>query len=259
MSKKKTQRESARQAAEKFAAQQAAKDNRTRNILIGVIAVVILALVGVGYMLVKESQKTLLSVFDGKAPAVATADGGIPFGGSPVTAGQTNEGAPELAVYLDFACPACGDFEMINAEDLRTMVEEGEATLIYHPVNILDHTADATGYSTRAANAMVEVAENAPEAVFDFVAILFEHQPGADGYSDEQIGELAAAAGVPEDVIANFSKGRYMEWVQQARQQASRDGMTGTPTVRVNGTIVPHTELNWAEPGAVREFVLADG
>src|SRR5690625_111206 len=106
MSKKKTQRESARQAAEKFAAQQAAKDNRTRNILIGVIAVVILALVGVGYMLVKESQKTLLSVFDGKAPAVATADGGIPFGGSPVTAGQTNEGAPELAVYLDFACPA---------------------------------------------------------------------------------------------------------------------------------------------------------
>lgn len=258
MSKKKNQRESARQAAEKFAAQNSAKDNRTRNILIGVIGVVILALVGVGFMLVKESQKTLLSVFEGEAPAVATESGGIPFGGSPVTAGKTNEGAPEVAVYLDFACPACGDFELINAEDLRTMVEDGEATLVYHPVNILDRTPDATGYSTRAANAMVEVAENAPDRVFDFVAILFENQPGGEGYTDEQIGEFAAAAGVPDEVIAKFSDGRYMDWVQQAREQASRDGMTGTPSLRVNGTIVPHTELNWAEPGAVREFVLAD-
>src|SRR5699024_12085217 len=72
MSKKNNnRRETARKEAERIAAKQAASDNRTRNILIGVIAVVVLALVGVGYMLVTESQKTVLSDFDGATPASA--------------------------------------------------------------------------------------------------------------------------------------------------------------------------------------------
>lgn len=259
MSKKKNQREAARAQAERFAAQQSAKDNRTRNILIAVIAAVILALVGVGFMLVKESQKTLLSVFDGEIPTVSDESGGIPFGGDDVTAGVVNDGAPELAVYLDFSCPACGDFELVNGEDLRSMAEAGEATVVYHPVNILDRSPDHTGYSTRAAAALAEISESSPEHAFDFVALLFENQVGGEGHSDEQIAEFARAVGVPDDVIAKLSEGRYMEWVQQARLQASRDGMTGTPTIGLDGDLIDYDDLNWAVPGAVREYVLAEG
>src|SRR5699024_11722808 len=107
MSKKNNnRRETARKEAERIAAKQAASDNRTRNILIGVIAVVVLALVGVGYMLVTESQKTVLSDFDGATPASADLHGGIPFGGSDATAGGRERGRPGDRGVRGFPWPA---------------------------------------------------------------------------------------------------------------------------------------------------------
>lgn len=252
MSKNTSAREAARREAERVAAKQSASDNRTRNILIAVIAVVVLALIGVGYMLVKESQKTVLSDFDGNVPAAADLHGGIPFGGPEATAGVENEGAPTLGVYADFQCPACAAFDEMNAQDIREMAQSGEATVVYHPVNILDNSGNSSGYSTRAANAFVEVVENAPDKALGFMEALFANQPGAEGLTDEQIGEIAAAAGVSDDVIAKFSDGRYTEWVDAARTQASRDGMRATPSVAFDGTI---EEFDWTVPGALRERV----
>lgn len=252
MSKTTDRRESARKQAERIAAKQAASDNRTRNILIVVIAVVVLALVGVGYMLVKESQKTILTDFAGAAPTSATLHGGIPFGGPDAVAGVENEGAPTVGIYADFLCPACAAFEQVNAADVREMAENGTATILYHPVNILDRSGDLTGYSTRAANAFVEVAENSPEHALAFMEELFANQPGAEGYTDEELGEIAASVGVSEDVTATFAEGTYIEWVDAARQQAQRDGMRGTPSVAINGKM---EEVEWSVPGALVERV----
>lgn len=250
MSKSQNSREAARKQAERIAAKQASSDNRTRNILITVIVVVILALVGVGYMLVKESQKTLLSDFEGVAPASADLHGGIPFGGPNAAAGVENDGAPKLGVYADFLCPHCATFDQINAEDIRALAENGDATIVYHPVNILDRSSDLSGYSTRSANAFVEVVENSPELALDFMEALFANQPGAEGYTDEQIGEIAQSVGVSADVVAKFSDGTYVEWVDVAKSQAQRDGMRGTPAVAFDGKI---EDFDWGVPGALRE------
>src|SRR5699024_11206743 len=225
MSKKNNnRRETARKEAERIAAKQAASDNRTRNILIGVIAVVVLALVGVGYMLVTESQKTVLSDFDGAPPASADLPGGIPFGGSNGTAGVANEAGPASAVYAGFLGPACAACDEANADEIRELAESGTATLVYRPVNILDSSGDLTGYSTRAANAFVEVVENSPEQALEFMEALFANQPDAEGYTDDELGEIAESVGVSADVTAKFSDGAYIEWVDTARQQAQRDG-----------------------------------
>lgn len=252
MSSNNNRRETARKEAERIAAKQSSKDNRTRNILIGVIAVVVLALVGVGYMLVKESQKTLLSDFEGTAPASADLHGGIPFGGADAVAGVENEGAPTVGVYADFHCPACAAFDEVNAEDIRELASSGTATVLYHPVNILDNSGDLTGYSTRSANAFVEVVENDPELALDFMETLFENQPAAEGYTDEQIAEIAASVGVSDDVISKFGDRTYVDWIQTARRQATRDGMQHTPSVAFDGKI---EDFDWRAPGALMERV----
>jgi len=250
MAKNTNPREAARREAERIAAKQAASDNRTRNILIGVIVVVILALVGVGYMLVKESQRTLLSEFEGPAPASSDLHGGIPFGGEGAVAGVENEGAPKVDIYADFHCPACKGFDEVNAEDIRDLASSGEANSVYHPVNILDRSGDLTGYSTRAANAFVEVVEHQPELALTFMEELFALQPGPEGYTDEQIAEIAVSVGVSEEVAAGFSEGTYAEWVQVAREQAARDGMRATPSVAFDGEI---EDFDWRVPGALAE------
>ncbi len=251
MSKKMSAREAARIEAERLA-KQSAGGNRTRNILIGLIVVAILAIVGVGYMLVKESQKTLLTDFDGETPAVALDNGGITFGGPDALPGVVNEGAPKADIYADFQCPACAGFDQVHAADIRAMITEGTANITYHPVNILDRTPDATGYATRAANAFLEVVENEPAKALDFMEALFTNQPGGEGLTNEQIGEVAASVGVGAETIAKFSEGTYTEWINAARAQASRDGMTHTPSVAFDGKF---RDFDWSVPGSLREEI----
>lgn len=257
MNKKLDRREAARKEAEKIAAKQSAADNRTRNILIAAIGVVVILLGFVAWMLVKESQKTLLSEFEGVAPAAGDLNGGISFGGPNAVAGETNPGATDLAVYADYLCSFCGLFEQANGPDIRAMVESGDATLIYHPVNLLDRTGE-TGYSTITANAFVEVVENAPELALDFSDALFANQPaeGSQLPTLDDIKALAESVGVSADVTAKFDAGTYIDWVNVAWNQARRDGVTGTPSVAVNGTMLQQGEVDFYTPGNLKAFVL---
>src|SRR5699024_571909 len=139
--------------------------------------------------------------------------GGIPFGAE--GAGSTNEGAPEVDIYLDFMCPYCGDFEQVNGPDLAQAAADGEATIIYHPLNYLDRFSEGTEYSTRTAAAFADVATEAPDQARDFMAALFAQQPeeGSAGLTDEEITEIAVEAGVPQDVADGMTDGTYTEWV----------------------------------------------
>src|SRR5690606_20988288 len=109
-------REAARREAERLAAKQKATESRNR-IVIAVVSVVVVALVVVaGVLRWRESQRTLLTGFEGARPAGSPDTGGITFG-SDLEAGSTNEGAPEVDVYVDFMCPACGQYDAVNRED----------------------------------------------------------------------------------------------------------------------------------------------
>jgi protein-disulfide isomerase len=74
--------------------------------------------------------------------------------------------------------------------------------------------------------------------VLAFNAALFAQQPveGERGLTDAQIAAIATGAGVPADVTAAFAERRFEHWVATSTDLAfKRDGITGTPTVRING------------------------
>ncbi len=254
----KTQRrEAARKEAERLRQLQAARDKRGRILLLAVVAAVLALIIVAVVVIAQQANRTLLSDFEGATPAGSNLHGGIPFGAE--GAGSTNEGAPEVAVYLDFMCPYCGDFEQVNGEDLAQAAANGEATVIYHPLNYLDRFSQGTEYSTRTAAAFAYVASEAPDKALDFMAALFAQQPeeGSTGLEDAELIQIAVEAGVPQEVADAMTGGTYTEWVGVASEQARlHDGIGGTPTVKINGEVWNGNRTN---PGELLADIQAAG
>jgi protein-disulfide isomerase len=164
-------------------------------------------------------------------PAGATATGAIRIG---------NVAAPvRVEVYLDYMCPYCGRFDRANAEEINRMIAAGTARLELYPLSFLDRMSSGSRYSTRAANAVAAVADRAPDKVLAFTQALFAQQPaeGSEGLTDGQIANLAQGAGVPQDVINAFADRTFESWIATFTDKAFASGITGTPTVKINGTV----------------------
>lgn len=260
---KDARREAARAQAEKLRQQQDAREKRSRNILMAVLAGIVVLVIAVGFFIWRSSQNTLLDSFDGAAPSTSDNHGGISVGADG-EAGTVNEGSPVMQVYVDFMCPFCGDFEEVNAADLEELRAAGDLTVTYQFMSNLDQLSQGTQYSTRAANAAATVANDAPEQFVPFVEALFANQPAENtpGLSDEEIAALAVEAGVPQEVADTFADGVYTEWVGEATAQANREGVRGTPTVKLDGE-TPPTEgaevVNYYTAGELRAWIEANG
>jgi protein-disulfide isomerase len=144
-----------------------------------------------------------------------------------------------VSIYADFMCPYCGQFERANGDDLTAAVDSGKAKLEIHPMAFLDPQSSGAKYSTRAANAFVTVANADPALAWKFDRLLYVNQPeeGSSGLTDAQLVDYAKQAGVPDSVTATFSKQTYVPWVQKITDQAFDSGITGTPTVKINGQV----------------------
>lgn len=259
-------REAARAEALALREKEQQRDKRNRIITLSVLAAALVALAVVVWFILREGEKKTVDevpLSQVEMPATAQDDGGIPVGADGA-AGTTNEGAPVVDVYLDYMCPICGDFEAANAADIDTMVADGDATVVYHPVAILDRMSQGTEYSTRAGSAAAWVADQAPEAFPKFHALLFENQPeeNSEGLTDEQLASFAKEAGAGSTVTDAIADGTarttFGQYVYSATQEATGDeslqnaqGGFGTPTVLLDGERFE----TWNQPGALMDAV----
>lgn len=204
--------------------------------VLGIVAVVLFAgLVGFG---VYQAQKPA----DVVIPPNATATG-VPVG---------NPAAPvTIDIYEDFQCPACRQFEDLSGQTLDQLVAAGQAKLVYHPVAILDRTSPDR-YSTRSSAAS---ACAAADNVFpQFAKLLYANQPeeGSAGLTAEQLTRLGEQAGAGPGFAECVSSERYAGWTTALTDQASKDGLSGTPTVKVDGR-----QVEQPTPDALRAAVAA--
>jgi protein-disulfide isomerase len=147
-------------------------------------------------------------------------------------------GAPvKVEVYLDYMCPYCGQFERANGDEIDRLIGAGTARLYLYPLAFLDEMSGETRYSTRAANAVATVYDQAPDKVLAFNNALFAYQPpeGSAGLSDDEIVGLAGQAGVPPAVSGDFDERTFEPWVAASTRKAFDAGLEGTPTVKING------------------------
>jgi protein-disulfide isomerase len=142
----------------------------------------------------------------------------------------------KVDVYVDFLCPHCRAMEQEVGPTFDRYISAGTIRIVYHPVAYLDNYSAGTRYSTRASAASA-CAQQA--GVFDkFRALLFENQPteNSPGLADDRLVALGRQAGA---TTADFERcvrdGRYASWTATLTDAASRDGVSGTPTVVVAG------------------------
>jgi protein-disulfide isomerase len=77
-----------------------------------------------------------------------------------------------------------------------------------------------------------------PTGFQTFHDLLYANQPdeSGSGLTDDQLIAYAAQAGASGPTVEQQIRDlTYGDWVKQVTDQASKDGVTGTPTVFVNG------------------------
>lgn len=260
MSSKADRRAEARKAAAALAKQQEAKARRTRLFAIGGLLAAVAVLVGVIVWVSSHGSSTPSAQVSPDAtvtaPAGATPDGAITVGADGRAGDPVPDGATVVGIFTDYMCPFCGEFDRSNADTLAQLRAQDDVVVQYHLLSILDRFSQGTEYSTRAAAASAAVADLAPEHWLAFHDALFEHQPheNTSALSDQEIQAVATGVGIPQDVATQITDGRFRPWVESVTQAASAAGVTGTPTITIDGQ---KWEGNWQQPGALQSAVEA--
>jgi len=244
--------------ARALAQQQVAKKERKSTIIIVVASVLGIALfAALIYFITDNSKVPALDADGAVVPAGSDATGGIPVGPTGIVGVDVPTDVPRVDIYEDFMCPACGKFEEINSVDLNELREASKISVYYHPITILDRYSNGTEFSTRAVNAVATVADRAPESFHPYVEVLYANQPAenTDGLTDEQLADFAVSVGVSQGVADQIVDGDFRKWALGATDQASQDGMQGTPTVMVDGEILDQNDVSYFTPGVLRNYL----
>ncbi len=228
------QAKTAREKAAEMRAEAARKEARRRTLAIvsAVIAVIVVA-VGAGVLIQTARHNEETKKAAATAPPAHLTNDGFQVGkpSAKVT----------LEVWEDFQCPACKNFEALNAAQLASWAAEGTVKIEYHPVAILDRMS-STNYSTRALNAAAAVINADPTAFVKFHTLLYNNQPeeNGTGLPDSQLIDYAVQAGVQRSAVESaITSQKYLGWTQKVSDEfSSVKHFTGTPTLVVNGKVV---------------------
>jgi protein-disulfide isomerase len=229
--------ERARAEAERLRAEQAAKERRTKLIAIIAGVVVVVAIAVAVIFVVRQASKS--DYADVARPVGAFEAGAIVIGQDLVAGGAPAEGSDVavVRVYSDYICPGCGSLERRLGAKLEELAAAGKIKLEFQPVVFLDSQSQPAGYSTRATNAAMTVANYAPDKFLAFHAKLFESgtQPaeGTAGLSYEELAQVAQGLGISAEVTDRFVGAEFAAWLDYETDKAYSSGVEGTPSVSI--------------------------
>ncbi|WP_409237838.1 DsbA family protein [Streptomyces sp. PA5.6] len=206
----------------------------------------------------RVSEKPAASAGE-KSPAAGASDSGDPAAGAPeakapapasaqladvpasVKGGVITVGDPKakhtVKVYEDPRCPFCKKFEDGGAQALVKPVADGKVKVEYTIASFLDKNLGGSG-SVNAANALRASVEAGKFPQYH--AAVFANQAeeeSDDAYTPAFLLKIAdkvdgLRGGAFDKAVTN---GTYKKWVGEAMESFSADGITGTPTVFVDG------------------------
>lgn len=170
------------------------------------------------------------------AKVPATVKGGVITVGKP-SAEHT------VKVYEDPRCPFCKKFEEGGAQALVAPLSAGDVKVEYTIASFLDKNLGGSG-SVNAANALRAAVES--DKFPQFHAALFTNQPeeSEDAFTPAFLLKIADKVGLRDAAFKKaVTNGTYESWVRTAMEAFGKDGITGTPTVVVDGKKAPAESL----------------
>jgi protein-disulfide isomerase len=155
-----------------------------------------------------------------------------------------------IDVFEDFQCPACKSFtENIEPLVIQNLVATGKARYVFRNYSFLDgNGAGNGGESDQAANA--SMCANEQGKFWEMHGTLYANWNGENlgTFSDRRLQAMAEALGLDMSAFnACFNANKYESEIQADFDLGGEMGVSGTPTVFVNGARV-------GDPGKVASY-----
>jgi protein-disulfide isomerase len=192
-------------------------DKGTRNLVIGMVLFIVA--VGIIFSFISNRASSNFAI----PAAVSEADGyGIVL--NPTA-------TPTIDVWVDYQCPACRTFEVLNGGYLNEIIAQKKAKVVFHPLTFIG------AESIIAANAAACAADE--NKFVDMNLALFQNQ-GASENSGRWQGDAMLAIGESIGIKSDSFKecvreGNYVKWTRNVTDASASKNVNSTPTIRING------------------------
>ncbi|MEV0966940.1 MULTISPECIES: DsbA family protein [unclassified Streptomyces] len=219
---------------------QAKKDKIRRQLVVAVSTVAVLAAAGgIGYAVMQANKPSAWEAAkDAKVVEPRNTEG---ENGTTVVVGKPTA-KKTLEVYEDSRCPVCATFEQAVGETMKKDVDAGKYKLKYVGATFIDNSDNGEG-SKNALSALGAALDVSPEAFLDFKAALYSANFHPEE-SDDKFAKDAYLLEIADSVDAlknnagfkkNVENGTFDAWALKMSETFDDSGVTGTPTLRMDG------------------------
>src|SRR3989338_3929744 len=213
---------------------------RQRQLML--VGLVTLAAVAVaGYFIYQNYQK---QVYDSKPIGAFVTPEPAAFPQADGKALGPAEAKVTVVEYADFQCPFCGRFATtIEPQIIEQYVATGQVRFEYHHFIVVD--GNVGGAESRRAAEASECA-NAQGLFWDYQLMVYTNQQGEGrgAFADRRLKAFAEATGLDTaEFNACFDSGRFAGAGRAHGPQARSIGLTSTPSILVNGRLVPNPDF----------------
>ena len=173
------------------------KDNVTRNLVIGMVSLVLV--VGVAFSFANNRSQ-------GNAVTPASVEKSEGYG---IVFNKELSGVPKIDIWEDFQCPVCRNFEAINAKQITQWIDAKKVTVVFHPLSFLG--AESAYMANAAACA-------ADEGKFlQYHEALYVNMASAENsgkWNPQSLVALGNQLGISGSKFEGcVSDGKYQDWV----------------------------------------------
>mgnify|MGYP000320090001 CR=1 FL=1 len=215
------------------------KDNVTRNLVIGMVALVIGVAVAVSFTSNKAKENAATP------SSVEKSEGyGIVF-----NKGVT--GVPKLDIWEDFQCPVCRNFEAVNNKQITEWINAKKVVAVFHPLSFIG------AESAYMANAAACAADEGK--YLQIHEALYANQAATENsgqWNSITLTALGAKIGLTSKSFAEcVAKGKYQDWVTNVAVDGNNKKVDSTPTVFINGKEIERTNKNYFDAATFNSLV----
>lgn len=222
------------------------KDNVTRNLVIGMISLVVLVGVTVSFTTNQSNQNAI------NPSSVQKSEGyGIVFNGD-----LTN--VPKIDIWEDFQCPVCRDFEAINGSQIKQWIEEKKVKAVFHPLSFI---GAINPYSSNESALMANAAACASDEgkFLQYHLALYANQASAENsgkWNTQELIKLGLDLGFNSPKFAEcVSTGKYQDWVRNVATDGANKNVNSTPTVFINGKEIDRKNKTYFDAETFKKLV----
>ena len=215
------------------------KDNVTRNLVIGMVSLVVIVAIAVSFGTNRSKSNAVTPALVEKSEGY-----GIVFN-------KELTGVPKIDIWEDFQCPVCRNFEAINAKQIKEWIDAKKVTAVFHPLSFIG------AESAYMANAAACAADEGKFLQYhEALYVNMADSENSGKWNPPALVALGKQLGISGKSFEGcVNNGKYQDWVNNVAADGSQKNVNSTPTVLINGKEIERVNANYFDAPTFAKLV----